>query len=73
MVTKFARSITTPKPHEMAFSRHVYRSGMGAYPVIKSARVVSKFLKSKELAHGIGEVVLEKPRNRLSLPHLVNI
>lgn len=25
---KAVRSITTPKPHEMAFSRHVYRSRM---------------------------------------------
>lgn len=25
---KAARSITTPKPHEMTFSRHVYRSRM---------------------------------------------
>lgn len=42
---------------------------------MKAARFVSKFLKSKELAHlyGVGEVVLENPRNRLSLPYLVNI
>lgn len=42
---------------------------------MKAALFVSKFLKSKELANlnGVDEVVLENPRNRFSLPYLVNI
>lgn len=38
---------------------------------MKAALFVSKFLKSKELAHlnGVGEVVLENPRN-IAFPFL---